>query len=1113
VLPKTGGAVLEHLVDPYQTTPAIHPGLPPLRLVNRRTLEHAGPCPFCGGDAHRSDRFRVWLESGKERFWCRACNEKGPLRKLLGEDRPARRVVLRQQHRRRHVDPVPTDAPHYRALYAAIALWAHANLLDLANPDPLAYLHQRGINEDTIARGVLGVTRRDPAALADHLRHEHAELLPYAEAAGVLVREGEAFRTHANLCGCLVFPYIANGEVVDLRTRTYPGKGYRSLAGGYESRGATSPFGWDDLGETDTVILTEGEIKALLATQAHLAGRLSAPALAHPGLSYLREEWGAELLNRGVSTVVLAYDSQPRPLKEGILQLAPEEIWSIRHGQALEAAGLNVRLLRLPLAPGETKADLDEFLLEHGPARLQHLLDTAPTLDSYRRSLPRHLLLQAKLPPASTFPLRRARPQRLEQMAVADNTGEAIPLADARAHISDLVRDHALGGQGFLLLAHPPGTGKGHNTVAGLKAYLQIHPEPGQIFWSALRKEQIHDQAGLDLIPLHGRNAGNCRKLGEAQALAANGYSVRETLCMRRCPFVGSCAYLRQFGVEADFFAPQPLLQATGWWQEASVGVLDEFDPSRLTRTVQLDSADLARMAQRADEPYAHSILRWVSTLLGTSGDRALSGALLLAELTALARADGLDLAATLRASIDALPDPDAQHTLPGFPNGATLSDYQALPPNYLETLLHQLDRELLAYQAGRAITSRLEVAGGRLWLYLRIEHLIQALARPEQPKIILDATANEALLQAIFPGTLLQLERPRITGGAMVTQVITRDWAKSTLRGARKERWYDEVAQHIRPGRPTLVVCTLACEEGLREALAARGHAGVCVAHYGALRGSNSYKGFDVLLAQVYHPNLDAIVREGRALFADDAQLLDERVAVTERTLTDATGVTWVVQVPTFVDPRLAALLEQRRESELVQAALRGRPFDHPETQITLLFGLPLPQLPPTTVSEGEGASPTSNASRAAAARATLAGAAQELLSRGLRVVGVEELAQTTGLSVVTIRKHLPAVAGRQGLRLVQQRRVVTLPKSGQRAYERWVLMRRGRWAPPAEEYARVNDIAEREQDGIDHADNREFITRVIRRRSATHRAVLITLRCDRCRQIGRRRRAWRRR
>jgi hypothetical protein len=59
---------------------------------------------------------------------------------------------------------------------------------------------------------------------------------------------------------------------------------------------------------------------------------------------------------------------------------------------------------------------------------------------------------------------------------------------------------------------------------------------------------------------------------------------------------------------------------------------------------------------------------------------------------------------------------------------------------------------------------------------------------------------------------------------------------------------------------------------------------------HYGGLRGSNAYKGFDVLLAQVYHPNLEQTIRTARALFADDPTPLDERIILEDRTLADAT-------------------------------------------------------------------------------------------------------------------------------------------------------------------------------------------------------------------------------
>jgi hypothetical protein len=479
-------------------------------------------------------------------------------------------------------------------------------------------------------------------------------------------------------------------------------------------------------------------------------------------------------------------------------------------------------------------------------------------------------------------------------------------------------------------------------------------------------------------------------------------------------------------------------------------------------------------------------VLRWLGAVLGSAGDRTLAGGLLLTELATAARAEGIDLAVTLNAAESNLPAREDQALLPGLPQGANLAEFESLPPNHLGTLIGQLAREQRRHLMGRPFTSRIEISDGLLRLFLRHEHLITQLANPAQPKIILDATVNAGLLRAIFPHTPMHIERPPRADQATVIQVITRDWAKSTLHGARRTQWYDTVAQHIRPGRPTLVVCTQAAEDDLRRALRARGHLDAVVAHYGALRGSNDYKGYDVILAQVYHPNLDALVREGRALFADDPEPLDEQLITSERSLTDASGVSWVVPVVTFADARLAALLESRREAELVQCALRGRPLDHPEAQITLLFGLPLPGLEPTVVREGD-ASPQSNAGRESATRALLIDATRQLLDGGARVVSVERLATETGVSVVTIRKHWEHLATQLHLRSITQRRSAPLARGGKRDYARQVLVRRGRWVPPSPSAApaRAPDVQEEPAADamMDQARNKSPLTRLIRR------------------------------
>jgi hypothetical protein len=116
---------------------------------------------------------------------------------------------------------------------------------------------------------------------------------------------------------------------------------------------------------------------------------------------------------------------------------------------------------------------------------------------------------------------------------------------------------------------------------------------------------------------------------------------------------------------------------------------------------------------------------------------------------------------------------------------------------------------------------------------------------------------------------TPIQVEQPAITGSLRVVLVIGQDWAKTTLQGRRLERWYNEIATHSRPGRPTLVVTTLEWEADVREALSERGHRTPLakVGHYGGLRGSNAFKGCDVLLSQVYHPNLEQLIRTARAV------------------------------------------------------------------------------------------------------------------------------------------------------------------------------------------------------------------------------------------------------
>ena len=92
----------------------------------------------------------------------------------------------------------------------------------------------------------------------------------------------------------------------------------------------------------------------------------------------------------------------------------------------------------------------------------------------------------ASIPPPSTYPTRRARPQRIPNPSASAAPTDRLTLERARADIRQQVAQHAQQRDGILVLAHPPGAGKGYNTVEGRKGYLRSDPDPGFIIWTSL---------------------------------------------------------------------------------------------------------------------------------------------------------------------------------------------------------------------------------------------------------------------------------------------------------------------------------------------------------------------------------------------------------------------------------------------------------------------------------------------------------------------------------------------------------------------------------------------------------------------------------------------------
>lgn len=190
-------------------------------------MNYKTTCPSCGGND-------FWVTPRNEiRGYCYHCSY------ITFNDG----VYKRERVRHEDIDSI-------RKLYTELANLYHDNMAD----DARKYLHSRGITDQNIKDYLIGFCSDDIVPLyKDRLSVE----------AGIATKDCKPF-----LANRIIFPYIVNGVVTDMRGRKMNNNDdsprYLSAFGGSYYRGAEYCFAYGD----DTELITEGEIKTILARNA-----------------------------------------------------------------------------------------------------------------------------------------------------------------------------------------------------------------------------------------------------------------------------------------------------------------------------------------------------------------------------------------------------------------------------------------------------------------------------------------------------------------------------------------------------------------------------------------------------------------------------------------------------------------------------------------------------------------------------------------------------------------------------------------------------------------------------------------------------------------------------
>jgi hypothetical protein len=581
---------------------------------------------------------------------------------------------------------------------------------------------------------------------------------------------------------------------------------------------------------------------------------------------------------------------------------------------------------------------------------------------------------ESAAPPAPPAPAPAPRPRRevrFIEHEIADGDlpgqGEAETAESLAVNLNAIGRQlkcdvRALldqGRKGIVALLAPPGTGKSHQ-VAELGEHSTVYPNGEyDIAWIAERHAMVESVRALrHFHQIEPCTASNCEDYELHQALASQGYNTFSVHGQHNLP----CDYMRQFRLKGSAVLQLPHVR-TKYPADHGAIVIDELDlPKWLPETAYtIDTITSARAREEAGSPandFAHAIAEAV--LACQQSQQQVHSRELMNAVNQAANGRLYDLVVQLRNN----PRYNNERPMVDINLYDEESRRQAanLPPVIIPHLINAFDRELLRWNQGTGPdwNSYLRIGPTPRGYALFVTNPLRFGQQGDKelpPRIILDATADEELLQLLLKDEQVEIRRAQVKTPDTLLHVAVRTgkrYGKRALCIKRRRRddgsqpenldlkraisecrfllaRYDPDGSKTAAGKVGLISfrsCVDEVAEALHipETVEVIGEHGETVTrkrrgYYWNMRGSNEMEDCEILIC-LGTPTLrpDEVIRLARALWHDDP------TPINPASNKDEESGKYI-----YEDPRLERLNAYLTRAELTQCAHRSRALRHP--------------------------------------------------------------------------------------------------------------------------------------------------------------------------------------